>query len=125
MLKLNSYLSLELTLIETDALFLGVFLQQLEFLNSVQEVQSGVGVLDVLDTQVDTLWHNAVAHLLVDDDTDGMRGDVEHSTGLTVVELVGHTLLNGAVTLEKNYYELEFENLFSFLHGRNHCLFHA
>jgi hypothetical protein len=55
------YLSLELTLVQTDVLLLGVLLQQLQALDTVQEVKSRVRVLDVLNTQVDTLWHDAVS----------------------------------------------------------------
>ena len=56
-----SHLSLELVLVQTDVLGLGVLLQQLQTLDTVQEVESRVRVLDVLDAQVNTLGHNAVS----------------------------------------------------------------
>ena len=39
---------------------------------------------------------------LVDFDTNGGLGDVPDTAGLTVVELVGHTLVNGTISLDVN-----------------------
>jgi len=39
-------------------------------------------------------------YLLVDDNTDGLSRNVEHSTGGSVVDLVRHTLLEGTITLD-------------------------
>jgi len=54
----------------------------------------------VLDSEVDSLGDNSSVVLLVDDNTDGLSRDVEHSTGGSVVDLVGHTLLDGTITLD-------------------------
>merc|ERR1719461_1902548 len=71
-------------------------------LDTVEELLTALGVLDVLNTNVDPLGEDLSAHALVDDDTEGVLGDVEHAAGLAVVGLVGHALLEGAVTLNVN-----------------------
>ena len=39
-------------------------------------------------------------YLLVDDDTDGSLGNIENTSGSTVVDLVWHTLLESTITLD-------------------------
>jgi len=74
----------------------------LVLVDSVDEAQSALGVLDVLDSKVDSLWQDIASHSLVDDHTDGVLGDVVDSTSLTVVDLVWHALLDGTVALDVN-----------------------
>jgi len=68
--------------------------------DSVKETLSRLGVSDVLNSEVDSLGDDSSVVLLVDDNTDGLSRDVEHSTGGSVVDLVGHTLLEGTITLD-------------------------
>lgn len=63
----------------------------------LQEVLPRGRFLDVFDSHVDPLGDDAVPDLLVDDDTEGPWVDVEDSTGLAMVVLVGHALVDGAV----------------------------
>jgi len=51
---------------------------------------------------MNTLGDNAVSNALVDDDTDGVRGDIVDSASLSVVELVGHTSLDGTIGNDVN-----------------------
>ena len=56
------------------------------------------GHADVLNADMDAFGNDAVSDALVSDDTDGVLGYVENSSGLAVVELVGHTSLDCTVS---------------------------
>merc|ERR1719378_1219737 len=69
-------------------------------LHTVQESLARFGVLDVLNADIDALGENAASNTLVNNDTDGTAGDVENASSGSVVDLVGHTLLDGTVAFD-------------------------
>lgn len=78
--------------VDVDALLLGLTLLDGVLLDTVDELLTGAGVLDVLDADVDPLLDVAVADDLVQEDTDRGLGDVVDNASLAVVDLVGHTV---------------------------------
>jgi hypothetical protein len=60
------------------------------------------GGLDVGNGNVDLLLHNSGVHHLIHGDANGSLGDVEHNTSTALVELVGHTLVDGRVNSDIN-----------------------
>lgn len=78
---------------------LSFLLAQFVGLDAVKEIQSAGAVLKMFNTDGHTLGQNAALHPLVDNDAHGVLGNVENTAGLTVVGFVGHTFLEGSVTL--------------------------
>ncbi len=74
-------------------------LHHLVGLDTVKEILAALAVFDVLDADRDALGEDATLHSLVHDDTDGVLCHVEHTASLSVVGLVWHSLLEGAVAL--------------------------
>ena len=77
---------------------LGVSFLLIVLADTVLEGLTAGGHTDVLDTDVNALGDDAVSNALVHNDTDGMGGHVEDSASLSVVELVGHTSLDGTIS---------------------------
>jgi len=76
---------------------LGLLLDLLVTLHTVQKLLSAFGVLDVLNADMQSLLNNTGVHALVHQDTDGTGGNVPDDTGLAVVVLVRHTLVNTTI----------------------------
>lgn len=74
-----------------DTLLLGLALLDSVLLDTVEELLSGSGVVDVLDADVHSLLDVSVADALVDYDTNGGLGDVVYDAGLSVEVFVWHT----------------------------------
>lgn len=62
--------------------------------HSSLEGLTALGSTHVLDSNVDSLGDDSSSVLLVDNDSDGVLSDIEDTTGLTVVELVRHALVD-------------------------------
>ena len=86
--------------LNSDTLSLGLSTLSSVSLNSLQELSSALGVLDVLNSQVQSLLNVSVTDHLVNDNTDGGLGNVVDNTSLTVVKLVWHTLLDRTIGLD-------------------------
>jgi hypothetical protein len=56
------------------------------FLDTVQEFLTALGVLDMFDTEVHTLFHVTATDLLVDDHTNSGLGDVVDNTSTTIIK---------------------------------------
>lgn len=78
--------------VEVDTLLASLELLLGVLLDTADEVLTGAGVLDVLDADVDALLDVAGVDDLVQEDTDGGLGHVVDNAGLTVEDLVGHTI---------------------------------
>ena len=89
---------------------LSLFLQSFVPLNTIQKVLTASAVFHMFDPDRDTFGEDAALNPLVDNDANGVLGDVENAASFAMVGLVGHTLLEGTVTLkfklEKLYHNL-------------------
>jgi hypothetical protein len=51
----------------------------------------------MFNSDVDSLWDDSVSNLFVDNDPNGSRIDIEDCSSSTMIILVWHSLVNGAV----------------------------
>jgi len=98
-LSWHQWLSLQ---VNVGAIRLRLLLQLSILLDSADKLLSRSGQGDVFDTEVDSLLDVSVLDLLVDDDTDCALCDVVNDSGLAMINLVRHTLLNSTVCLDIN-----------------------
>lgn len=79
---------------------LGFLAGSVVFLDTAQEIDVALGGLDVLNADIDAFLHEATTDTLVDDQAEGAGSDVVDDGSAAVVELVGHTLVDGTVSLD-------------------------
>lgn len=77
---------------------LGLTLNSIVLVDTIDEGSARSGHADVLNTDMESLGNDTATNLLVYDNTDRVLGNIIDDTGLSVVELVGHTLLDGTVS---------------------------
>ena len=64
---------------------------------ALEDFLLALGVTDVLDSYMNTLFDDASVDQLVDTDSDSRLGDIEDDSSASVVSLVGHTLVDGGI----------------------------
>jgi len=67
--------------VDLDTIGLGLQLGSGVLLDATQKVITALGVLDVLNAEVDALLNEAVSNLLVDNDTNSRLGHIVDDTG--------------------------------------------
>ena len=92
--------------LDEGSVFLELSLDLVVGVDAVNEGSSGSGHADVLDTDMESLGDDTATNTLVDDDSDGVLGNIEDDASLSVVELEGHTLLDGTVGNDINVISL-------------------
>jgi len=83
---------------DLHTLGLGLSLLGVILAHSSLEGLTALTSANMLDSDVNSLGDDSASVLLVDDNSDGVLSDIEHAAGLTVVELVGHALVDGTVS---------------------------
>ena len=77
-----------------DSTLLGLTLFCIISVDAVNESLSALRLADVFNANVDALWHNTSANLLVDNHTNCMFGNIEDFSGFAMVEFVWNTVLD-------------------------------
>jgi len=96
-----------------DSFFLGPFPGSIIHDHSAKEVLSATRFLNMFDTDVESLLHNSISDSLVNFHTNCVLGHVPYNTSSTVVEFVGHTLVNRTVHFNIHHVsELEGRQIF-------------
>ena len=79
------------------SLLLGLTLELVILLDTLDESLTGEGLADVLNADMETLGDNAGVNAFVHNDTDGTSGDIEDTAGFAVVVLVEHAAVDGTI----------------------------
>ena len=94
------FFSMTFTFRSGFASLLSLCLQSFVLLNTIQKVLTASAVFHMFDPDRDTFGEDAALDPLVDNDANGVLGNVENAASFAMVGLVGHTLLEGTVTLK-------------------------
>merc|ERR1712180_199481 len=81
---------------------LGFSFLHLVFFHTPQEIISAFGMLDMFNSEVDSLGNNSVSKLLVNDNSNCSSGHVEYSSSFAMVVFVWHSFVNGSISLDIN-----------------------
>ena len=92
--------------VELDSLCLSLSLLGIILSHSSLEGFSALALSDVLDSDVDSLRNDSASVLFVDDQPNSMLSHIENSSCFSMVEFVGHTLVDGAVSNDINVISL-------------------
>ena len=84
------------------SLGLGLSLETIVFLDSSLEGFSALTLANVLDSDVNSLGNDFASDLFVHDDSDSVLVHIENLSSLSVVELVGHALVDATVCNDVN-----------------------
>ena len=82
--------------------FLGISLEGVVLSYSFPEGFIAARLAHMLNSDMDSLGNDLFSDLFVHNDTNGMLIHVKYSTGSSVVELVGHTLVDATVSNDIN-----------------------
>jgi len=88
--------------VDLDTSGLGLSLLGVVLSHSSLEGFTALTSADMLNSDVNSLGDDSASVLLVDDNTDGVLGNIEDATGLSMIEFVGHTLVDGTVSNNVN-----------------------
>ena len=96
--SLLARLSVDALDVHSGSSSLGISLFLIVGTDTVLKGLAAGGHADVFDANMDALGDDAVSNALVHNDTDGVSGHVEDLAGLSVIEFVGHTSLDGTIS---------------------------
>jgi hypothetical protein len=76
---------------------IGLSFQLVICLYSLHKGFSAGGKAEMFHSHVDFLLHDSIPDLLVHDHTNGARVNIEHFPSSPMIQLIGHTFMNGTI----------------------------
>ena len=92
--------------VDLGSLCFSISLSGIVSFDTLSESLTGLRLADVFNSDVNSLGHNSTSNALVDNNTDGVLGHIEDLSSLSMVEFVGHTLLDGTISDDINVFSL-------------------